>query len=121
MEIVFRDGRDGIYSYAVKQNFKEHVDYKCPPEADPGTVAELARTAEKVFRALRCRDFARVDFRMGGDGRLYFIEINPLPGLAPGYSDYPMLAEFCGVGYDALICGILGRALARYGMGALNS
>ena len=50
---------------------------------------------------------------MADDGSLYFIEINPLPGLAPGYSDYPMLAERCGVAYDDLVREILLTAIQR--------
>ena len=57
-----------------------------------------------------------MDFRLSEDGKLYFIEINPLPGLAPGYSDYPMLAEFSGVGYSELVRGVLKSALKRYGI-----
>jgi D-alanine-D-alanine ligase len=78
--------------------------------------AEITETAGKIYDLLECRDCARIDFRMDVRDRLYFIEVNPLPGLAPGYSDYPMLAEFNGVGYNSLIQGIFASALERYGM-----
>ena len=54
-----------------------------------------------------------MDFRMTEKGEIYFIEINPLPGLAPGYSDYPMLAGFCGVEYNELVPTVLKSALKR--------
>lgn len=76
----------------------------------------MMRTARKVYEALNCVDFARVDFRMSEDGQIYFIEINPLPGLAPGYSDYPMIAEFNGVKYEDLVRAIFRNALKRYGL-----
>jgi D-alanine-D-alanine ligase len=57
---------------------------------------------------------------MSDDGKIYFIEINPLPGLAPGYSDYPMIAEFNGIGHSDLIKMVLNSALKRYGMLPLN-
>ena len=72
--------------------------------------------AKKIFHALGCRDFARIDFRMDAGGQLYFIEINPLPGLAPHYSDYPMLAEFCGVEYEDLVLRILRAGAKRCGV-----
>lgn len=75
----------------------------------------MKKIALRVYRALGCRDFARVDFRLSEDGRLYFIEINPLPGLAPGYSDYPMLAEFSGVPYQELVLSVLRAGLSRCG------
>jgi D-alanine-D-alanine ligase len=76
----------------------------------------MINTAKRIFNILGCKDFARIDFRLSNDGKLYFIEINPLPGLAPGYSDFPMIAEFNGVEYGKLVRGILGSALKRHGM-----
>ena len=116
MEIIFRNGGQSIYSYEVKRNFKDYVDYRCPPDISGGAMSKLMETAGRIYRILGCRDCARMDFRMGPDGRAYFIEINPLPGLAPGYSDLTILAGFCGISYNELIITILNNALARYGM-----
>jgi D-alanine-D-alanine ligase len=121
MEIVFRrDTNESyrVYSFGVKQNYKQYIDYKCPSYLTPKQDEEMRGMALGAFRALGCRDFARADFRMAEDGTIYFIEINPLPGLAPGYSDYPMLADFCGVSYDELVLSVLHAALARLGMEA---
>jgi D-alanine-D-alanine ligase len=92
------------------------VKYQCPADIGADLQKEIMNTAETVYRALECRDFARIDFRLSPEERLYFIEINPLPGLAPGYSDFPMIAEFCGMGYATLIQNILKCALNRYGL-----
>lgn len=118
MEIVFHNRKStlNIYSYNVKKNYKEYVSYECPAKLDKETEAKMMRTARKVYEALNCVDFARVDFRMSEDGQIYFIEINPLPGLAPGYSDYPMIAEFNGVKYEDLVRAIFRNALKRYGL-----
>jgi D-alanine-D-alanine ligase len=118
MEIVYLREEEAypIYSYNVKQNYKTLIRYECPANLDPKLDAQLRRTARKIYEALECRDFARMDFRLSPDGKAYFIEINPLPGLAPGYSDYPMLAEFCGVPYRELVRGILQSALVRHGL-----
>lgn len=72
--------------------------------------------AKKIFKVLSCHDFSRIDFRLNSEGKPYFIEINPLPGLAPGYSDFPMLAEFCGMDYVTLVRSILRNALHRNGL-----
>lgn len=119
MEIVFdRPTEAGyhIYSYPVKQDYTRFVHYECPMTCTQAQRTEILRMARKAFEALGCRDFARVDFRLDGEGRAYFIEINPLPGLVPGYSDYPMLAQFCGVSYDELVRGVLDAAACRLGM-----
>jgi len=116
MEILFNDKTHGIYSREVKKNFGQYVSYKCPAETKAETGKEIEDTVKTVYRALGCRDFARLDFMLSPNGRLYFLEINPLPGLAPGYSDFPMIAEFCGMDYNTLIRNILDSALTRYGL-----
>ena len=119
MEIAFRHNTYGqyrIYSYDVKQDYRRHVEYACPASISPETDAALRRAALTVFNALGCHDFARVDFRLAEDGTPYFIEINPLPGLAPDYSDFPMLAQFNGWEYGDLVRGVLRAALLRLGM-----
>ncbi len=118
MEIVYLNKHSDyhIYSYQVKQNYKTLIRYDCPASISAQVEAEMMRTARKIYDALCCKDFARMDFRLSPEGKLYFIEINPLPGLAPGYSDYPMLADFTGMGYSELVRGVLKSALKRYGL-----
>ncbi|OQB20485.1 MAG: D-alanine--D-alanine ligase [Firmicutes bacterium ADurb.Bin182] len=118
MEIIHRDQSKPfhIYSYSVKQNCMELIKYECPASVDSHTEAEMIHTAKRIYNILGCKDFARIDFRLGNDGKLYFIEINPLPGLAPGYSDYPMIAEACGMEYETLVRKILNSALKRFDM-----
>ena len=120
MEIIFRENSGSIahniYSYEIKSRFEDYVDYKCPPDLSDGAQAELMRIARRVYDILECRDFARIDFRMDGLGKFYFIELNPLPGLAPGYSDFPILAGLCGLSYKDLINQILTSAMIRYGI-----
>ncbi|MEG1524966.1 MAG: ATP-grasp domain-containing protein [Clostridia bacterium] len=122
MEIVYTRNTQGdyrVYSYTVKQDYTRYVRYECPAHISELAEQKMIRTAKKIYDTLACRDFARIDFRLSDDEReVHFIEINPLPGLAPGYSDFPMLAEFCGVSYDALIERILHAALQR--TGAMN-
>ncbi|MDD4188794.1 MAG: ATP-grasp domain-containing protein [Eubacteriales bacterium] len=118
MEISYRskERKNRIYSYNVKRNYKKYIDYHCPAKFEAGQEEKLISAAKKIFKVLECRDFARIDFRMSTQGEIYFIEINPLPGLAPGYSDYPMIAEFCGISHKELIKLVLNSALKRYHM-----
>ena len=122
MEIIYRKLRGDykIYSYEVKRNFRDYISYKCPPDLPSKLITKIKRDAETVYKTLGCRDFARVDFRLSEDERIFFIEINPLPGLAPGYSDFPMLADYNGINYDNLIRAMLNCALKRYGMKAVE-
>lgn len=118
MEIVYlkQDEKYKIYSYNVKKNYQKLIRYDCPPEIERKSIQKMIRLAKKIYNALSCKDFARIDFRLSEEGKVYFIEINPLPGLAPGYSDYPMLADFNGMKYDTLVQNILLSALKRHGI-----
>lgn len=118
MEIIYANKQEkfNIYSYQVKKNYKELISYECPAALDKKTEAKMMRIARKIYQVLNCRDFSRIDFRLSEEGQIYFIEINPLPGLAPGYSDYPMIAEFNGMDYDSLVCEILKSAVRRHSL-----
>lgn len=118
MELIFKKlrGQYNVYSYEVKRNFQEYVSYRCPPDLERSVIEEIKDKALKVFQVLGCRDFARMDFRLGKDKRVYFIEANPLPGLAPHYSDYPMLTSFNGISYEDTVLAVLKEALFRYGL-----
>jgi D-alanine-D-alanine ligase len=83
-----------------------------PVELTPELDATACRMASTVFEALRCRDMARVDFRVDDRGRLYFLEINPLPSFDPDGS-VGLIAEYLGVTYSQMIGQILNAALLR--------
>ncbi|PNT91085.1 D-alanine--D-alanine ligase family protein [Clostridium thermosuccinogenes] len=118
MEIHYKDTgqKFNIYSYNVKKDYQKYIQYSCPADISKEIEDRMKSTALKIYNALQCRDFARIDFRLSEEEDIYFIEINPLPGLAPGYSDYPMITEFCGLSYNDTIKMILNSALKRYSM-----
>lgn len=120
MEIIFRHTTQDsfcVYSFDVKREYKKHIEYRCPADISEKTREEMINTTRRVYDVLGCKDFARMDYRVSEDGTVYFIEANPLPGLAPGYSDYPMLAAFCGTEYEELVVAVLNAALKRRGFG----
>jgi D-alanine-D-alanine ligase len=116
MRIVPRrpDGRF-VYSIDLKRDWSEHVAYETPARIPEEVELRLLRSAVDAYRALGCRDVARIDFRVR-DGIPYFIEANPLPGLAPDWSDLVILARGMGVAYAELVRRILHAALARVGL-----
>jgi D-alanine-D-alanine ligase len=116
MEIVFldRDDPTPVYSFEMKQDWNDKIRYEVPAQLTPRELDRLERAARECFSALGCRDVARVDFRMDGEGRIYFIEANPLPGLAPGWSDLVLIAKAAGIEYRQLIGEILSFAIRRH-------
>ncbi|ABC82219.1 D-alanine--D-alanine ligase family protein [Anaeromyxobacter dehalogenans] len=116
MEIVFLDAKDPtpIYSFEMKQDWSERIRYEVPAKLSPRELDRLEKAARECFTALGCRDVARLDFRMDAEGRIHFIECNPLPGLAPGWSDLVLIAQAAGMDYRGLIGEILSFAIRRY-------
>jgi D-alanine-D-alanine ligase len=115
MEICFKDASKPrpIYDYEVKQEWEKHVAYECPAKLTPGEVKAVERAALRTFSALDCRDVARVDLRMNASGEVYVLEVNPLPGLTPDYSDLVLISKAAGLDYRTLIAEILSGALRR--------
>lgn len=114
MEIRFKKGDSRpVYDYAVKQEWEEHVYYECPAKLTEAEQKAMEKIARATFWALDCRDVARVDMRMDADGRIYVLEVNPLPGLTPGYSDLVLIAQAVGMEYDQLIAEIMQGGLRR--------
>lgn len=105
-----------IYSRQFKTDWADDVYYLCPAPISPEFEELLRDVALRTYRALDCRDFARVDLRLDKDGVPNVMEVNPLPGLAPGFSDYPRIAEKAGWSFAELVNGILECALRRYGL-----
>lgn len=109
-------GGDFIYSLEVKRDWQRLVAYECPPKVPATLRRRIEGLSLAACRALGIRDVARVDFRVDASGTPYFLEINPLPGLSPTYSDLPILAGKMGWSYEALVGAILQAALARCGL-----
>jgi len=102
-----------IYSVEVKRDYLNLVEYECPARLGKKVLDEISDSSLKVFKALGCRDFARLDFRVSPKGMPYFLEINPLPGLGT-YSDLVIMAIKMGWTHEALIGAVLDAALERY-------
>jgi D-alanine-D-alanine ligase len=73
-------------------------------------VEKLNTTALAAYRALRLRDYARIDMRLGSKGEVYVIEANPNPWLSSN-SEFYMSAKKSGRSYADLIGEIVELAL----------
>ena len=113
-EILLKPNAEAnVYSLHNKELCEELVTYA--PAAD-GEARLAGARALAAYRALQCRDTARIDFRSDAKGDPYFLEANPLAGLNPWHSDLPILAAQNGVAFTTLIGIILDAGLARYGL-----
>jgi D-alanine-D-alanine ligase len=86
---------------------------ECPARIDDVLAARIRDAALAAYRALGCRDWARVDVRLDATGMPNVLEVNPLPGIIPdpvANSCFPCAARAAGMSYDELI-----RTAARTG------
>jgi D-alanine-D-alanine ligase len=109
---------DGVYSNRLKTDLADVVGYLCPAPLDGHQVRELNWLTAAVFRVIGCNDVSRVDFRLDEHDSFkpYILEINPLPGLAPGISDLVIEANAVGISHTELVNMILETAIIRHGL-----
>lgn len=96
---------EGFFDYTEKYTLKTsqiHV----PARVDRETMARIKRTAQTVYRTLGCSGFARVDLFLTGDGRLYFNEVNTIPGFTP-HSRFPIMMKAAGHSFEEIVNRIL--------------
>jgi D-alanine-D-alanine ligase len=109
-------GTPKIASYEVKfeANTEAYKRTKSAPakDLDDEVVTEIQRVAVTAFRALNLRDYARIDLRLGTNGRIYLIEANPNPWLDP-IAEFAMAAKESGRSYVEMIDTIVKAAMAR--------
>jgi D-alanine-D-alanine ligase len=111
------DGRlklnDKFYTFA--RITSDRLEYICPARISQELNKKISDIALKVYNAVECRDFGRVDFRVDKEGRPYVLEINPLPSLSTE-DVFSVVAKEIGISYDAMVGKILNSALKRYGL-----
>ena len=107
-------GARGFYSHELKS--QDVIGTECPANIEVSLAEELQRLAAQAFRALECSDCARVDFRVDREGRPYILELNTLPGMKEGYSDFPKAAAVAGYSYERLVLALLDLAAERHGI-----
>ena len=110
------DHLHNIVSYQAKWNPHHEAYHKtipiCPAKLPKRTERKAKEIALKAFKAMGCRDYARVDMRLSKDNHLYVLEINPNPDLTEG-AGFMRSAEASGLSYVDTLKKIIGLALER--------
>lgn len=105
LPVIEMAAENGFYDYRSKYQAGSAVE-TCPAKLPPEKTKELQAMAERVFRALRLKGYARMDFRMDGEGRIFCLEANTLPGMTET-SLLPQEAAAQGIGFEELCERIL--------------
>lgn len=118
MEIAIAEqGGVGDYSYSNKTDWFDHISYHLlDPAKEPALYKAIHDISVASWNALSCRDGGRLDIRCDANGNPHILEINPLAGLRPGFSDLVVLSGMAGMDHPALVRNIVTETLRRYGL-----
>ncbi|MEO5342155.1 MAG: D-alanine--D-alanine ligase [Gammaproteobacteria bacterium SHHR-1] len=100
-----------FYDYEAKYS-AEDTRYLCPCGLPQETEEQLAQLSLRAFKALGCSGWGRVDFMLDDAGKPWLLEVNTVPGMTD-HSLVPMAAKQAGLGFDALVWGILAGSLIQ--------
>ncbi len=118
-EIDFSEMPDhlhNIVSYQAKWDPDHEAYHKtipiCPAELPIEIETKAKEIAVTAFKAMGCRDYARVDMRLSKDNKLYVLEVNPNPDLTES-AGFMRSAEAAGYTYAAALKKIIKLAYKR--------
>lgn len=94
-----------FYDYDTKYK-NDTASYYIPARISDETSQKVRNYAKKIYKTLGCRGLSRVDFFVTADEKIYFNEINTLPGFT-SISMYPKLMMNEGMSFSELITALI--------------
>jgi D-alanine-D-alanine ligase len=116
VQVCIRDSTDlgeSIYTFDFVN--LPGIQYICPAKIDKSLENKLKDLALRTYKAVDCRDFGRVDFRVDRNNNPYVLEINPLPSLCDEDA-FNLSPQVVGYDYNTAIKKIIDAGLRRYGL-----
>ncbi len=92
--------------------YYKHTVPVCPARISEQLKSKMEEEAVKAYNALSCRDYARVDIRLGKDNVPYVIEVNPNPDITSD-SGFARAAAAKGMKHDKFLYKLTQLALER--------
>ena len=102
---------DGFFNFTEKYTLKTsaiHVPARIPTIK----AAEMKETAQRIYKALGCQGFARVDMFLDSSGRVVFNEVNTIPGFT-AHSRYPSMMKAIGMSFEQVISNVIELAVSK--------
>ncbi len=101
----------GFFDFTEKYTLKTSAIH-VPARIAPAKAAEIKEKAKRIYRALGCTGFARVDMFLTPDGEVVFNEVNTIPGFTE-HSRYPGMMKAAGHSFREVISRILELGLEK--------
>ena len=84
----------------------------CPAGITVKQAGEIKETAKTIYRALGCAGFARVDMFLTPSGKIFFSEVNTIPGFT-SHSRYPNMLKSIGMTFGQIVNSAIGLAVCE--------
>jgi D-alanine-D-alanine ligase len=117
-EMLFTNMPDGVAHIATAKVKWDHnyqqkhgITTAAAKDLPDGLAEHLPRLCRRIYRTLNMSGYARIDFRLRADGKLFVLEANPNPNLAYG-EDFAESAQRVGLKYEPLLQKILNLGLS---------
>lgn len=102
---------DGFFDFTEKYTLKTAAIH-VPARVLPEKAEEIKQTAMRVYRALGCSGFARVDMFLKPNGEIVFNEVNTIPGFTE-HSRYPGMMRAAGYRFEEVLNRIVEQAVKK--------
>jgi len=99
----------GFFNYKEKYTL-ETSKIHTPARIDAESEKRLQEAGKKIFKALGCRGYARIDLFLKENGEIVFSEANTIPGFT-AHSQLPRMMKAAGIDYPELVDILLDLAL----------
>ena len=101
--------KKNLYDYECKYT-AGMSEYFCPADIDDNLSSKIKNIALRIHNLLRCRHYSRVDFLLDKNNKIWFLEINTLPGMTKT-SLLPKSLSADGFSFNDVIQMIIDEAL----------
>lgn len=101
----------GFFDFTEKYTLKTSAIH-VPARISPAKAAEIKETAQRIYKALGCRCFARVDLFLDERGKVFFNEVNTIPGFT-AHSRYPSMMKAVGMSFEQVISHVIELAVSK--------
>ncbi len=112
-EISMSYADNAIFDFRRKYLPTNMVSYHCPPRFSDEEITRIREQAQKIFKLLGMRDFARLDGWLMKDGTIWFSDFNPISGMEQNSFMFQQGARI-GLSHAEMIRMAIASACRRY-------
>lgn len=102
---------DGFFDFTEKYTLKTSAIH-VPARINATTAKRIKQTAQKIYKTLDCRGFARVDMFLSTSGEIVFNEVNTIPGFTT-HSRFPNMLKAVGMSFEQVISTAIEQAVGK--------